>query len=159
MVAGLLAGLGVVLHVLEGFLPPPVPLPGVKVGFANVVTLVALFLFGGKEAFCVSLFRIVLGNLLSGTFFGVAFFLSLGGGMSSFAVMYLARNRKLPPLWVSVFGALSHSLGQWAVAFWYVQSRGMLLYLPVLLVCALPAGVFVGYLGGLLLTRGTLLKT
>lgn len=159
MYIGLCIGLGTVLHIVESVLPPPIPLPGVKIGLANVVTLVALFLCNGKEALCVSFFRIVLGNLLSGTFLGVAFFLSSGGGLSSFAAMYLAKRKGLPPLWVSILGALFHNLGQWLVASLYIQSSTLLFYLPVLLLFALPAGVGVGYLGMLLLKREALLKT
>lgn len=156
---GFLTGLGTVLHVVEGFLPPPVPLPGVKIGLANVVTLVALFLLSEKEALCVSLLRIVLGSLFSGTFLGVTFFLSFGGGVSSFAAMCLARRRNFSPLWVSILGALFHNLGQWLVASLYIQSSILLFYLPFLLLFAFPAGAFVGYLGVVLLKREALLKT
>lgn len=159
MYVGLFTGLGTVLHVVEGFLPPPVPLPGIKIGLANVVTLVVLFLLSEKEAFCVSLLRIVLGSLLSGTFLGVTFFLSFGGGVSSFVAMCLARRRNFPPFWVSILGALFHNLGQWLVASLYMKSSVLLFYLPLLLLFAFPAGAFVGYLGVFLLKRGALLKT
>lgn len=157
MSVGFLAGLGVVLHIVEGCLPPLVPLPGVKIGLANVVTLVALFLFGAREAFLVLLLRVALGSLLSGTFLGISFFLSLGGGLSGFGAMYLAERRSTSPLWVSVWGALFHNLGQWVVASLYIQSRALLFYLPILLLLAIPAGVGVGYLGMLLL-RGEVLR-
>jgi len=147
---GFLAGLGVVLHVIEGCLPPPVPLPGIKVGLANVVTLVALFLFGGREVLYVVLVRIVLGNLFSGTLLGIAFFLSLGGGLTSLGIMSVLRRRNASLLWTSLLGAVFHNLGQWVVASLYVQSRALLFYLPVLLFWAVPAGFGVGYLGTLL---------
>ena len=147
---GFLAGLGVVLHMVEGCLPPPVPLPGIKVGLANVVTLVALFLFGGREALYVVLVRIVLGNLFSGTLLGIAFFLSLGGGLTSFGIMSALRQKNVSPLWTSLLGAVFHNLGQWVVASLYVQSGALLFYLPVLLLWAVPAGFGVGYLGMLL---------
>lgn len=159
MYIGFLTGLGTVLHVVESFLPPPVPLPGVKIGLANVVTLVALFLLSEKEAFCVSLLRIILGSLLSGTFLGVTFFLSFGGGVSSFVTMYLARRKNVSPLWVSIVGALFHNFGQWLVASLYIQSSVLLFYLPLLLLFAFPAGAFVGYLGVFLLKREAFLKT
>lgn len=159
MYIGLFTGFGTALHVVESVLPPAIPLPGIKIGLANVVTLVVLFLLGGKEALCVSFFRIVLGNLLSGTFLGVAFFLSSGGGLSSFAVMYLAKRKGLPPLWVSILGALFHNLGQWLVASLYIQSSALLFYLPILLLFSLPAGAGVGYLGMLLLKKEALFKT
>lgn len=159
MYIGFLTGLGTVLHVVESFLPPPVPLPGVKIGLANVVTLVALFLLSEKEAFCVSLLRIILGSLLSGTFLGVTFFLSFGGGVSSFVTMCLARRKNVSPFWVSIMGALFHNFGQWLVASLYIQSSVLLFYLPLLLLFAFPAGAFVGYLGVFLLKREAFLKT
>lgn len=121
-----------------------------------MVTLFGLFLFGGREALCISLFRIALGSIFSGTFLGAAFFLSLGGGVSSFAVMYLARKKRASPLWVSVLGALSHNLGQWVVASLYIQSRALFFYLPVLLLFAIPSGILIGYLGAFLLEKRTL---
>jgi heptaprenyl diphosphate synthase len=153
---GFLAGLGVVLHMVEGCLPPPLPLPGIKVGLANVVTLVALFFFGGREALYVVLIRIALGNLFSGTLLGVAFFLSLGGGLSSLGIMGALRQKNVSPLWTSLLGAVFHNLGQWVVAFLYVQSRALLFYLPVLLLWAVPAGFGVGYLGMLLVRNEAL---
>ncbi|MGQ9623207.1 MAG: Gx transporter family protein [Candidatus Caldatribacteriaceae bacterium] len=154
---GLCASLGIALHFVEGCFPPPLPLPGVKVGLANVATLVALFLWGEKEALFVVVLRVVLGNLLSGTLFGVSFFLSLGGGLSSLAVMSFVRKHVSSPLWASMGGALSHNLGQWVVALLYIQSRELLWYLPFLLGLSVPSGVFVGYLGTLIM-RSRVLK-
>ncbi|MCS7241549.1 Gx transporter family protein [Candidatus Caldatribacterium sp.] len=156
---GFLGGLGTVLHAVEGFLPPPVPLPGVKIGLANVVTLVTLFLLSEREALCVALLRIVLGSFLSGTFLGISFFLSLGGGISSFVVMCFTKRGGISPFWVSVLGALFHNLGQWLVASLYLQSSVLLFYLPLLSLFALPTGAFVGYLGMLLLRKEMFVKT
>ncbi len=158
VLTGFLVGIGTVLHIAEGLLPPPIPLPGVKIGLANVVTLVALFLFGGGVASGVSLFRVILGSLFSGTFLGVAFFLSLGGGLSSLAAMYLVRGKGVSPLWVSIAGALAHNFGQWIVASFYLQSRALFFYLPVLLLLAVPSGILVGYLGMLLLAKEVVWK-
>lgn len=154
---GLCAALGIVFHFVEGLFPPPLPLPGVKVGLANVATLVALFLWGEKEALFVVVLRVVLGNLLSGTLLGVSFFLSLGGGLNSLVAMWYVHKHTSSPLWVSMGGALFHNLGQWMVAFLYIQSRGLLWYLPFLLLLSVPSGVFVGYLGALIM-RGRVLK-
>lgn len=154
---GLCAALGIALHFVEGCFPPPLPLPGAKVGLANVATLVALFLWGEKEALFVVVLRVALGNLLSGTLLGISFFLSLGGGLSSLVAMSCVRKHGSSPLWVSMGGALFHNLGQWVVALLYIQSRGLLWYLPFLLGLSVPSGVFVGYLGTLIM-RGRVLK-
>ncbi len=148
---GFLLSLGTLLHWVETLFPPLVPLPGAKLGLANVVTLLLILEGRTKESIIIGMMRVFLGSLLGGNFLGITFFLSLGGGMSSILGMFFVQKRGTHPLWVSVGGALFHNLGQWTVAWLWVRSRGIALYLPWLLILALPSGILIGYLATLFL--------
>ena len=142
---GILVSLGIVLHILEGMLPSFF-LPGAKLGLANVVTLTILWRGNWIEAIEVAILRIVLGNILSGNL-GVGFFLSLGGGLASLGGMFLSQKKGFSLLVVSIVGALSHNLGQLAIAYFYMKSQSIFYYLPFLVLFSLPTGLLIGYLG------------
>ncbi|MEN3187584.1 MAG: Gx transporter family protein [Atribacterota bacterium] len=139
--------LGLILHWIESFFPPLLPLPGMRLGLANVVPLVLLLSGKTKEALCINLLRIFLGSFLGGNFLSIPFLMSLVGGFTSLIGMVLVHRRCSTPLWISVGGAFFHNLGQWWVAFLWMRSETFLWYLPVLLALSLPAGFLVGYLG------------
>jgi heptaprenyl diphosphate synthase len=133
-----------VLHYVESLFPPPVPaLPMIKLGVANVVTLLALYLWGRKRAGVVMLLRAVLGPLLSGALTGV--FYSVAGGLASLLVMSLLfRCSKWFSIFgVSVAGAFMHNVGQLLVAWWLLGQGGVWLYLPWLAVAAVATGFLV----------------
>ncbi len=152
---GFLLALGVVLHWVETLFPPLLPLPGAKLGLANVVTLLLLLEGRPKETVVIGIMRIFLASLLGGNFLGVAFFMSLGGGMNSILGMFLVQRKTTNPLFVSVGGALFHNFGQWLVAWLWMQSTGLVFYLPLLIVFSLPSGLLVGYLGMLFMRHET----
>ena len=81
----LMVAMGVILHRLEAMLP--LPTPWIKLGLANLMTLMALIYLGTQEAFIVTLVRVILGSILGGTFLGPTFFLSLAGGVASTTIM------------------------------------------------------------------------
>ncbi|HHY92926.1 MAG TPA: Gx transporter family protein [Firmicutes bacterium] len=142
----LVAG-GTALHVFEGLLPALSALPGAKLGLANLVTLLALALYGpGATGWVVSL-RVLLGSLLSGTLLTTTFFLSLAGAVGSTLVMILAfrfGRGTLSLLGISVLGAVAHNLSQLLMAAFLIQHLGIFFYLPYLLLFALPTGCFIG---------------
>ncbi|BAS29240.1 heptaprenyl diphosphate synthase [Limnochorda pilosa] len=143
---GMFLALGVALHVLEAQLPS-LPLPGAKLGLANIVSLVALYLWGFREALLLVVLRQVLGSFVIGTLFSGPFWIGLAGGLVSVAVMAGVRagaGRLLSPVGVSLMGAAAHNTGQ-LMAAWLLTGQGAVLaYLPVLLWLALPAGALVG---------------
>lgn len=150
-----------VLHVVEGWLPLPLPVPGMKLGLANLMSLVALVLLGWRAAFYVVFGRVFIGSLFGGTFMGPSFAMSVSGAVASVLVMTLAYHR-LRPLFslvgISLLGAIAHNLAQLAVAALLVGSETMFWYLPYLLLFALPTGVGTGYTAAyflLKLPRGT----
>lgn len=140
----LLTAVALIIFAVEAQIPAPVPIPGVKLGLANVVTLFAIYTIGRRKAAAVLLLRIVLGSLICGQVASMAF--SLGGGVLCFVVMSLLKPIMTDrQMWVlSVFGAIGHNLGQIAVAVVVAGTVSIVLYLPVLLISGIITGVFTG---------------
>ncbi|HEC27241.1 MAG TPA: Gx transporter family protein [Gammaproteobacteria bacterium] len=136
------AALAIVIHVLESSFPSPVP--GIKPGLANIVTLLVLFRYGWRFAAWVSLLRVTAGSLLLGTFMSPTFFLSLSGALASLLAMLLLWTGMRP--WVgmagvSILASISHVMAQLLVAWWlFIPHRGILALTPILIA----AGVFFG---------------
>ncbi|MEO1766267.1 Gx transporter family protein [Thiobacter aerophilum] len=146
-----LASLALGLTLAENALPSP--LPGVKPGLANIVTLVVLDRFGWRVAAWVSALRVVAGSILLGTFLSPGFVLSFVGALA--ALLALAATRPLPAKWFgpvthSVVAAFAHLSGQLAVVYlWLIPHAGLVSLVPVLAGAAL---VF-GTVNGLAATR------
>ncbi|MBF0566280.1 MAG: Gx transporter family protein [Nitrospirae bacterium] len=114
----LLGAMAIALHVMERLIPSPIP--WLRLGLANIITLVALFLYGFRGAFTITLIRVLAGSLLTGTFLGPPFALSLAGGILSVSAMSVARRifrGIFGPLGLSLIGALFHNLAQILVAY------------------------------------------
>ncbi|MDO5142536.1 MAG: Gx transporter family protein [Eubacteriales bacterium] len=144
---GLLAALAVVLSLVERLFPldAVVPVPGVKLGLANVVTLFALTRLSVREALAVMLCRVTIAALLMGSV--SAFLFSLLGGLLSLVVMALLlrlEGRFCSLLGVSVAGAAAHNVGQIAAAMLWLKTTAVLTYLPFLLVMSVPLGLVTG---------------
>lgn len=152
-VMALLTAIALTIFVLEAQIPLPAPIPGLKLGLSSIVTLVALFALGRKEALAIVLVRIFLGNLFTGQ--GMALLYSLGGGLLSFLAMALLRGVLKPrQIWVGgVAGGMVHNLGQTAVAVLLLKNPALLYYLPVLLLCGMLTGLFTGLCAQLLTQR------
>lgn len=144
---GLLTALAVVLSLAERLFPldAVVPVPGVKLGLANVVTLFALTRLSAREAGIVLLCRVTLSSLLMGSV--TAFLFSLLGGLLALAVMWLllrVEGRFCSLLGVSVAGAAAHNIGQVLAAAVWMQTGAVTAYLPFLLVMSVPLGLVTG---------------
>ncbi|MCI9002676.1 MAG: Gx transporter family protein [Oscillibacter sp.] len=141
----LLTAMALALSYLENLFPLTlaIPIPGVKLGLANVVTLFALFALGPGEALLILLARCFLGSLFAGNVNALLF--SLLGGLCAMGTMILlARRRGLSVYGVSVGGAAAHNCGQIAAAVLTLGSRAPLYYLPVLLAVSLLTGGLTG---------------
>ncbi|HHW75049.1 MAG TPA: Gx transporter family protein [Firmicutes bacterium] len=139
----------VVIHTVEAALPLPMPVPGVRLGLANMITLLTLSLYGVRSGLVVAVLRTVLGSLIGGTFLGFGFWLGLSGGLLSTAVMALAlgaaKRGYLTLISVSVLGAAAHNIAQITVAAGVIGSAALWRgYLPLLLLLAVPTGFFTG---------------
>lgn len=137
-----------VLHYLESLFPNPVPVPGVKLGLANVITLVALVVFDFRTAMVIAVMRTILGSLLAGTLFGMGFFMSFAGAVTATIAMALVLRifRMLGMVSISVLGAIAHNIGQLIMATFILHFPGIFLYLPAMLVFSIPTGFLTGLL-------------
>src|ERR1035437_6371240 len=122
-----MAAVALGLTILEGAIPSP--LPGVKPGLANIVTLIVLARYGWRTAAWVSLLRVFAGSLLFGNFLTPGFFLSLSGALLSLLVLGLAQHlptRWLGPVSHSIYAAFAHIAGQMAVVYiWLLPQAGI----------------------------------
>ena len=149
----ILAALALALSYVEGMFPLPVPLPGFKLGLANIVTLFALYTLGAPSALAILLVRVLLGAMFAGN--ASALIYSLLGGFAAMAVMIaLSRARGLSVYGVSIGGAAAHNIGQVAAAMLTLGNAAPAAYLPVLLVVAVFSGALTGLICSLLLGRG-----
>lgn len=145
---GMLTALAVVLSLVERLFPldAVVPVPGARLGLANVVTLFALTRLGARDALAVVLCRVTLSSLLMGSM--TAFLFSLFGGLLSLVVMrlllYAENRRAVSLLGVSVGGAAAHNIGQVCAAVIWMKTGAVAAYLPVLLVMSVPLGLITG---------------
>lgn len=143
-VLALLTAAALIIFVAEAQIPPPIPVPGIKLGLSNVVILTVLYLYGPWEAAAVLLLKITLGSLFSAT--PSAFIYSAAGGIACFAVMaLLSKVMSVKQLWaLSAFGAIFHNAGQLTAAVLILGGPGLWWYAPVLLLSGIVTGVFTG---------------
>lgn len=139
-----LIAVGILLQIMESFIPVLMIVPGFKIGFANLVSVFALWEYDRKSMWIVSLGRIFLSSLLQGTLFGISFWLSLSGGLLALIAMSLACQAKCFSVYgISVVGAACHSVGQVLAITWIYQQYFMQLYLPVLLALSIVSGLII----------------
>ncbi|NMF90593.1 heptaprenyl diphosphate synthase [Aromatoleum petrolei] len=145
-----------VLTVAEAAIP--LPLPGVKPGLANIVTLVVLARWGWRDAVWVALLRVFAGGLLLGQLFAPGFFLSLSGSLASLATLGLAMHlprRWFGPVSLSVFAAFAHIGGQLLLArLWLVPHDGVFYLVPVFALAATVFGLVNGLVAAKLMQGG-----
>lgn len=154
-----LTALAITIHIAESALPSPVP--GVKPGLANVITVICLMQFGWRTAAWVAMLRVLVGSLLIGTFLSPAFALSLAGACATIAVLYLAQrlSAQLPALRLGVIGysllaAMAHMYAQFCVAYWlFIPHQGLFQLLPVLMTMAVIFGLVSGIIAQHVLNR------
>lgn len=149
----LFVALAVALHTMEALLPSPAP--WFRLGFANILALTALFLYGPRATWIVTLARIGIGSLFLGNLFSPGFLLSLSGGILATALMTTARGvfgRLIGTVGVSALGAVGHAFGQMLIA-WLVLIRHDSLWnlFPFFLLFALGTGIANGVAADLLL--------
>ncbi|MCV6638667.1 Gx transporter family protein [Candidatus Albibeggiatoa sp. nov. NOAA] len=150
------AALAITIHIAESALPSP--LPGVKPGLANVVTIVVLMQFGWRMAVWVNLLRVVAGSLIIGTFLTPTFILSLSGALASTASLVLLsqlpKSWQCSPIGYSVTAAMLHMVSQFWVAYWlFIQHDGLFHLLPPLLTASLFFGIVSGVIAANILAR------
>lgn len=148
----LLTALALVLSWLEAQLPVFFAVPGMKLGLANLVVLVTLYLSGSRQALLLNLLRIALAALLFGN--TVSLLYSLVGGLLSFLVMALLKKTgRFSQAAVSVAGGISHNVGQLLAAMLLLETAALGWYLLILWFTGFAAGAGIGLIGSLLSRR------
>ena len=149
----LLTTIALIIFMVEAQIPPPIPIPGIKLGLANIVTVYAMFALSPGDALAVLVCRVFLGSVFSGQL--MTLFYSMGGGLLCWLVMLLLRRLlSKKQLWVAgVFGAMFHNVGQILVAIALTRTPGLIAYLPVLLVSGILTGAFTGLCAQFLLAQ------
>ena len=146
-----LAAFAIALHMVEAVIPSP--LPGVKPGIANIVTLYVLYQYGFATAAWVSILRVFASSLLLGQFLSPTFILSLSGAVVSLAALWLAMHlpkRYFGPVSLSILAAFGHIAGQLLlVRFWLIPHAGVAYLIPVFALAAL----FFGLINGLITAK------
>lgn len=149
---GMLIALAFILSFVETLIPIHLGIPGVKLGLANLVTIVGLYTLGIPGTIAVSLTRIVLVGFTFGNLFSMIY--SLAGGSLSLLLMVICRKRGwFSTIGVSIIGGIGHNIGQICIASFVVQTTGIFYYLPVLLIAGTVAGTLIGILGGMIVER------
>ena len=150
----LLTAIALTVFMVEAQLPAPVPIPGIKLGLSNIVTVFAVFLLGGKEAAAILFIRIFLGAVFSGQF-STIFYSAAGGALAWLTAAGLKHILTNKQIWVAgCLGAIAHSIGQMLVAVLLTGTPGLVIYLPVMILCSVLTGLFTGLCAQLLLNRG-----
>jgi heptaprenyl diphosphate synthase len=149
----MLLALGIIINYAEfAFIPTAFIAPGVKLGIANSVGLIVLFLFKEKEYLIFGFLRVVLTALFTG--FGFSFFIGLSGYVfASIAVVIILQTKQLSIFGLSIIGAMFHGVGQILMVSYLYNSIFMINYLPVLLITGMMAGLVVAYLSKEVLLR------
>lgn len=146
--SAMLVALAMILSYVEVLIPISAGIPGIKLGLANLVVLLALYVLDGKMALMISFVRILLVAFTFGSL--AAMMYSLVGGLLSFAVMVLLKRIKgFSIVGVSVAGGVCHNIGQILVAAWVVENLNLFYYLPVLMIAGVITGFLIGIVAGL----------
>lgn len=149
---GMLTALALVLSFVETMIPISFGGFGIKLGLANLVTVVGLYTVGTAGTVAVSLVRIFVAGLTFGNAFSMMY--SLGGWVLSILLMVFCKKKDLfSPVGISIIGGVGHNVGQLCVAALVVRQQGVFVYLPLLLVGGVGAGLAIGLAGGLIVER------
>lgn len=149
----LLTAVALIIFMVEAQIPPPVPIQGVKLGLANIVTVYAMFALSPGQALAILVCRVFGGSVFSGQPMTILY--SLGGGLLCWCVMLLLRRvLTRRQIWVAgVLGAVAHNAGQVLVAIALTRTPGLIVYLPVLTLSGILTGAFTGTAAQALLER------
>lgn len=147
-----LTALAVLLGYVESLFPPPVAIPGIKLGLANVIIITVLYICGAKQAWTVTVMKVSLCALLFGS--ATSFIYSLCGAALSLVIMMLAKKSDIfSVVGVSSLGGIFHNMGQLVCAYFFI-GKGALLHIPVLCLCGALCGVLTGLAAQIIIKRG-----
>lgn len=149
---GMFTALALIFSYIETLIPISAGIPGVKLGLANLVIVIALYKIPVKEVYLLSVVRVLLSGVLFGNYFSILY--SLAGGLLSLTVMALIKRREdFSVMGVSVAGGVFHNIGQLIVAMAVVETFSISYYIPVLLVAGVITGLVIGLISDHMLKR------
>ena len=148
----MLTAASLIIFIVEAQLPPLLPIPGVKLGLTNIVTVIMLYIAAPMETFLLCVFRAVLSGFMFGNAFSIIY--SLAGCILSFIVMYLLKKSdKFSSVSISLVGGVCHNIGQIIVAAIVLSTYSVVYYIPVLLVAGCITGLVIGIAASQVLLR------
>ena len=140
---GLMTALAMIFSYIETLIPIPLPIPGIKLGVANMAIIVVMFTIGYSEAVCVDILRVVLTAMMFGNF--NSFLFSISGAVLSIVVMgILKKTNKFSEVGISVAGGVMHNAG---------QTSAIAYYMPVLMISGIVTGIVIGIVAALIIKR------
>ncbi len=136
--------IAIVLNIIESAIPI-IPVPGAKLGFANIITLIILYVYSFRDSVVITLLRVVLVAILSGKLLGITFYMSLSGAVfATLAMGFFKQLNYFGFVGVSTIGSVFHAIGQIAAGIFVIGSTAVIAYLPIMLFLSIPAGVLTG---------------
>ena len=151
-ISAILAALAMIFSYIEALIPLPIPIPGIKLGLANLIIIIAIYKLGFKYAFTINCVRIVTAGLLFTGVFGILY--SFVGGVVSIIVMYLLHKTKcFSMVGVSMAGGVMHNLGQLVTACLIMSNIRLMSYFAVLLFAGMISGILIGILAYLIYSK------
>ncbi|KMZ54898.1 Gx transporter family protein [Dorea sp. D27] len=140
---GVFTALALIFSYVETLIPFHIGIPGVKLGLANLIIVIALYKMSLKETYLLSVVRVVLSGFIFGNYFSIIY--SLAGGLLSLTAMALLRKKGgFSILGISIAGGVCHNIGQLVTAMIVVETFSVIYYVPVLLIAGLVTGLLIG---------------
>ena len=148
-----LTAVALIIFVVELQIPNPFPIPGIKLGLANIITVYAVYRYKPYEAAAITVVRLILGAVFAGNFAALIYSAS-GAALCLIGMLILRRFIDEKHIWISsVFGALLHNTGQMAAALIITQTPQLLAYYPFLMISGCLAGAFTGLCAQIVISR------
>ena len=149
---GMFTALALIFSYVESLIPFHIGIPGVKLGLANLVIVVAMYKMNKKQVYLLSVTRVVLAGFIFGNLFSIVY--SLAGSLLSLAVMYgLKRKESFSIMGISMAGGVFHNIGQLIVAMIVLESLNLVYYASVLLISGLITGIVIGIVSDEIMKR------
>ncbi len=154
---GVLLSVGLILSYLESLIPVAFPIPGIKLGLANIVTMYILYRYKAKEAILIMILRVLISGILFSGLTAIVF--GILGGLLSITFMLLAKKTGFFSIMgLSMIGAVMHNAGQILAAFIIMENAAVIYYFPYLLISGIITGLIVGYISAIIIKRLSRLK-
>ena len=148
---GMLVASAIILGYIESLLPLNIGVPGAKIGLANIITFLALYLLDRKYALIILVLRILIIGITFTNLYMMIY--SMVGGLLSLLVMMILKKFDFGMIVVSIMGGISHNIGQTLVAMVFFSSTSFVYYLPYLIIIGMISGTLIGLTGSMILSR------